>query len=60
MNVKQKSSSPTSRDADSPPEITDAWIDGADLYQGDKLVRRGRSSARLNSGVSQQLQIFAA
>jgi hypothetical protein len=24
------------------PEITDAWIAGADLYQGDKLVRRGR------------------
>ncbi len=42
MNVKQKSSAPTSRDSDSLPEITDAWIASADLYQGDKLVRRGR------------------
>jgi uncharacterized protein (DUF4415 family) len=42
MNVKQKNSGPTSRDSDSLPEITDAWIASADLYQGDKLVRRGR------------------
>jgi uncharacterized protein (DUF4415 family) len=42
MNVKQKSSAPTSLDSDSLPEITDAWIAGADLYNGDKLVRRGR------------------
>ena len=42
MNVKQKNSSPILRDLDTPPEITDAWIAGADMYQGDKLVRRGR------------------
>ena len=41
MNVKQKSSHPTSPDRDL-PEITDDWIAGANLYQGDKLVRRGR------------------
>ena len=42
MNVKQKNSAPTSLDSDSLPEITDAWIAGADLYNGDKLVQRGR------------------
>ena len=42
MNVKQKNSAPSSLDSDSLPEITDAWIAGADLYNGDKLVRRGR------------------
>ena len=42
MNVKLKKSAPISRDSDTPPEITDAWIAGADLYHGDKLVRRGR------------------
>ena len=42
MNVKQKNSTPISGDLDTPPEITDAWITGADLYQGEKLVRRGR------------------
>jgi uncharacterized protein (DUF4415 family) len=42
MNVKQKNSAPISRDSDTPPEVTDAWIAGADLYHGDKLVRRGR------------------
>jgi len=42
MNVKRKKSAPTSPDPDALPEITDAWIAGADLYHGDKLVRRGR------------------
>ena len=42
MNVKQKNSAPTLPDPDALPEITEAWIAGADLYHGDKLVRRGR------------------
>ncbi|HET9047936.1 MAG TPA: BrnA antitoxin family protein [Chiayiivirga sp.] len=41
MNVKQKSLPRTLRDPDI-PEITDDWIAGADLYHGQKLVRRGR------------------
>lgn len=41
MNAKQKSSSRISTDPDL-PEITDDWIAGADLYHGEKLVRRGR------------------
>jgi len=28
-------------DRDDAPEITDKWIEPADLYQGDKLLRRG-------------------
>ena len=28
--------------ADDAPELTEAWFDKADLYKGDKLVRRGR------------------
>ena len=42
MNVKRKSSARSSPDPDALPEITDAWIVGADLHEGDKLVRRGR------------------
>ena len=42
MSAKRKSSNPISHDAETPPEITDAWISEADLYHGDKLVRRGR------------------
>lgn len=45
MNTKRKSSSHISSDPDL-PEITDDWIDGADLYHGDKLVRRGLESQR--------------
>ena len=41
MNVKQKNSPRTLHDPDV-PEITDDWIAGADLYHGEKLVRRGR------------------
>lgn len=42
MNAKRKNSAPTSLESDVLPEITDAWIAGADMYDGDKLVRRGR------------------
>ena len=42
MSAKRKSSNPISHDAETPPEITDAWISEANLYHGDKLVRRGR------------------
>ncbi len=42
MNAKRKGSGSISRDPDTPPEITDEWIAGADLYEGDTLVRRGR------------------
>jgi len=41
MNTKQKSSSHIFPDPDL-PEITDDWIAGADLYNAEKLVRRGR------------------
>jgi uncharacterized protein (DUF4415 family) len=42
MSAKRKNSNPISHDAETPPEITDAWISEADLYQGERLVRRGR------------------
>ena len=42
MSAKRKNSKPISHDVDTPPEITDAWIAEADLYRGEKLVRRGR------------------
>ena len=42
MNTKRKGSGRTSTISTDPPEITDEWIAGADLYCGKKLVRRGR------------------
>jgi uncharacterized protein (DUF4415 family) len=42
MNVKRKKSVRTSTSADDLPEITEQWLAGADLYDGKKLVRRGR------------------
>jgi uncharacterized protein (DUF4415 family) len=42
MSAKRKNSDPISHDPEAPPEITDAWISEADLYHGQKLVRRGR------------------
>lgn len=41
MSAKRKSTSNTSPD-DEVPELTDAWFQEADLYHGEKLVRRGR------------------
>ena len=45
MNVKSKPSAPPSVDPDDAPEITEEWLTGADLYHGDKLLRRGRPKA---------------
>ncbi len=42
MSGKSKGSRRNWRDADDAPEITDQWVSGADLYDGKKLVRRGR------------------
>ena len=29
-------------DPDDAPPLTQEWFEGADLYQGDRLIRRGR------------------
>jgi uncharacterized protein (DUF4415 family) len=42
MNVKSKRSRRTWRDSDDAPAIAAAWAADADLYDGKKLVRRGR------------------
>ena len=42
MNAKRKKSVRTSTSSDDLPEITEQWLAGADLYDGKKLVRRGR------------------
>jgi uncharacterized protein (DUF4415 family) len=42
MNAKRKKSARTSPKTGEAPEITDAWLAGADQYEGKKLVRRGR------------------
>lgn len=42
MSAKRKSSGRTSSKMDDAPEITEQWTAEADLYQGKKLVRRGR------------------
>lgn len=42
MNGKLKDSKRTWVDSDDAPEITEEWIEEANLYKGEKLVRRGR------------------
>lgn len=32
-------------DPDDAPELTRAWFEGADHYEGEKLIRRGRPKA---------------
>jgi hypothetical protein len=46
MPAKHKSSSPHLVDPDDAPEITEAWVREADLYEGNRLVRRGRPPCR--------------
>lgn len=42
MNAKRRKSARTLTNSDEIPEITDEWLEGANLYEGKKLVRRGR------------------
>jgi uncharacterized protein (DUF4415 family) len=40
MTGKKRASKATWTDPDEAPELTDDWFAKADLYQGEKLVRR--------------------
>lgn len=42
MTVKSKRSRRTWRDPDDAPKVTAEWAAGADVYEGKRLVRRGR------------------
>lgn len=42
MSGKKRASATTWRDPDAAPELTEGWFATADLYEGEKLVRRGR------------------
>ncbi len=42
MNAKLKKSARPWVDPDDAPEVTAQWVAEASLYDGDKLVRRGR------------------
>ena len=42
MPVKPKGSRRIWRDPEDAPEITAKWVAGADLHDGETLVRRGR------------------
>lgn len=55
MNAKSKPSSRTWVDVDDAPEITHAWIESADTYDGDRLVRRGRPAGSQKSATTIRL-----
>ncbi len=42
MSAKRKRSALTSPERDEVPVLDARWIEGADYYEGKKLVRRGR------------------
>jgi uncharacterized protein (DUF4415 family) len=42
MSAKSPKSAPSWVDPDDAAEITTVWVAEADVYAGDKLVRRGR------------------
>lgn len=47
MRGKSKSTGRKWRDPDDASEITQEWVDSANLYHGKKLVRRGRPPAQV-------------
>jgi uncharacterized protein (DUF4415 family) len=42
MEKKSASSTDTFVDPDDAPELTEEWFQQADVYEGGKLIRRGR------------------
>ena len=42
MSGNKRDTQSTWVDPDDAPELTDEWFQQADLYRGEKLVRRGR------------------
>lgn len=47
MTAKSLASKKPFVDPDDAPEITDEWVRSADLYHGDRLIRRGRPKAEV-------------
>ncbi|ENS4525537.1 BrnA antitoxin family protein [Salmonella enterica] len=45
MSEKKHDLKNTRNDPDDAPELDDAFFSGADLYKGNKLIRRGRPKA---------------
>lgn len=45
MPKKKKTGASKWVDPDDAPELTKEWFEHADLYHGDKLIRRGRPKA---------------
>lgn len=46
MTEKRNDSRTTWTDPDEAPELTDEWFEGADLMEGNRLVRRGRPPSK--------------
>jgi uncharacterized protein (DUF4415 family) len=42
MTAKKSDTESSWIDPDDAPELTDEWFEKADLYDGEKLIRRGR------------------
>ena len=49
MNAKLKKSASPWVDPDDAPEVTPQWVAEADLYAGEKLLRRGRPVGSLKA-----------
>jgi uncharacterized protein (DUF4415 family) len=45
MSANRRGTKSTWSDPDDAPELTEEWFQRADLYHGEKLVRRGRPPA---------------
>ena len=56
--ITKKTSKKVWIDSDDAPELTKEWFASADLYRGDKLVRRGRPPKE-NPKVLQTIRIDA-
>jgi len=57
MNAKSKTTPKGWHDPDDAPELTGEWFAKADLYHGDKIVRRGRPVGSVKESPKKQTAI---
>ena len=56
MPKKKKATARPWVDPDDAPELTEDWFGRADTYDGDKLIKRGRGSSRVEKAKSRSVK----
>jgi uncharacterized protein (DUF4415 family) len=57
MTASRRSTKREWKDPDDAPELTAEWFEGADLMEGDRVIRRGRGRPKSATGPKEQVSL---